>query len=327
MKIVIDLMGGDKGYVATVPAVLSFLSSHPLDEYYLVGTNETLSFVKDQKNIHKSLAKEVLAMDADPLSSLHAKDSSLYIAFKTFLDEKADCLISAGSSAAILSFGVMKVKRLSGVTRPAFITSMPTIKKGVKFVALDLGANSENTATELYQFAKMGEIYYRVVYGKDRPLVGLLNNGTESDKGNSVTKEAYKLIEGDKEISFVGNVEGRTPLYGGVDVLVMDGFSGNVFLKTMEGSCKAMSDLIKRAFKRNFLSKIGYLLTHRGIVEMKETMDYKNVGGAMLLGVDGVIVKAHGNSDERSFYSSIAVAYESAKKEILKGIKEELEKI
>ena len=324
MKIVIDMMGGDNGVKATIPALLDFVKLHEDIYVYAVGDNSLDSSLKGFKNIEIIHSKTILRMDVDPMTSYRDENSSLMVAVKAYLDNKCDALVSAGSSGALLTASIFKIKRIENVIRPGFITSFPTVKKGKYFVVCDLGANNSNTKEELHQFAKMGSLFYEFVYQEKNPRVNLLSNGTEDEKGSPVTKEAFKLIKADKTINFKGNTEGRDALFGDIDVLVCDGFSGNIFLKATEGTAKAMSFMIKEAFSRNIFSKIGYLLSKKGIKDMRTRMDYKNVGGAMLVGVNGIVIKAHGNSDEQSFLSALNLSYKLVKDKIVDKFKAEI---
>jgi len=324
LKFVIDMMGGDNGVKATVLAVKNFKKDHPDIFFYCVGNLEDLKELKDQENISLVESKTILKMDVSPMEAMRDKDSSLFVACDTYLKNNCDALISAGSTGALVTLGVFKIKRLEGVIRPCIISPFPTQIKGKKIVACDLGANVENTSEMLVQFAKMGSLFYKVLYKEDSPKVYLLNNGTEEEKGNHLTKETYQLLKKDEKVNFIGNIEGRDALSGIADVIVTDGFTGNIFLKTLEGTAKTMSNLIKKAFKRNFASKIGYLFAKKGFDEFSNTMDYKSTGGAMLLGVNGLLVKAHGSSDDKTFYSSLNVALTLASGEIIKHIKEGL---
>ncbi len=325
MKFVIDMMGGDNGLKATIPSMQEFIKKYSDVEYFLVGDVNKLSEFNNLKNVHLVASETVLPMDADPLTSLKETTSSLMVSIKTFLENKCDALISAGSTGALLSASIFKIKRLPNITRPCLITSFPTVKNNKKFVVCDLGANAANTKEELNQFAIMGSLYYSIIYDEKNPRVYLLNNGTEEEKGNDLTKEAYALLSSNKSINFKGNIEAREPLFGDVDVLVTDGFTGNVFLKSVEGTAKAMSSMIKEAFKKNIFTMIGYLFSKSGINGIKNKMDYKNVGGALLLGVNGVVIKAHGSSDARSFSSALLNAYKLTKVDIVNKIKKELE--
>ena len=324
MKFVIDMMGGDSGIETTIGATKEFIKRHPNVELFLIGDLNALETFKDHENIHLVESKTVLKMDVDPLTALKEKDSSLMVAIETYLANNCDCLISAGSTGALLSAAIFKIKRIPGITRPCLITSFPTIKKNKKFVVCDLGANNSNTKEELLQFAIMGSIYYSIVYQEENPKVYLLSNGTEEEKGSPVSKEAYPLLKDCKSINFKGNIEARDPLYGDIDVLVSDGYTGNIFLKSVEGTAKVMSKMIKDAFKKNILTMIGYLFSKKGINEIKEKMDYKNVGGALLMGVNGVVIKAHGSSDVRSFLSALENGYKLVEVDIVNKFKKEL---
>ena len=326
MKFVIDMMGGDNGLKATIGATKEFIKRHKDVEFFLIGDLNALSEFNNQTNVHLVESKTVLKMDVDPLTALREKDSSLMVSIDIYLKNGCDALISAGSTGALLSAAIFKIKRIEGITRPCLITSFPTIKKDKKFVVCDLGANNANTKEELVQFAIMGSIYYSIIYHSNNPEVYLLSNGTEEEKGSPLGKEAYPLLKDCKAINFKGNIEARDPLFGDIDVLVADGYSGNIYLKAVEGTAKAMSGMLKTAFKRNIFSMIGYLFSKKGIEEMKQKMDYKNVGGALLMGVNGVVIKAHGSSDVKSFLSALENGYKLVSVDIVNKFKEELNK-
>jgi glycerol-3-phosphate acyltransferase PlsX len=204
------------------------------------------------------------------------------------------------------------------------MSPFPTAIKGKKVTVLDIGANNENTPEQIVQFAKMGRIYSQKIINITEPKVFLLSNGAEDKKGSPEIKAAHKILRETNFPGFHGNIEGRDALSGEADVLVTGGFAGNVFLKSTEGVFVMMNNMIKAAFKRNILSKIGYLLSKKGFLEMKTTMDYKTTGGAMLLGVNGVVVKAHGSSDGFSFSYALEVALKMANADVIKLIKEGL---
>lgn len=326
MKFVIDMMGGDNGLKATIGATKEFIKRHKDVEFFLIGDLNALSEFNNQTNVHLVESKTVLKMDVDPLTALREKDSSLMVGIDAYLKNGCDALISAGSTGALLSAAIFKIKRIEGITRPCLVTSFPTIKKDKKFVVCDLGANNANTKEELVQFAIMGSIFYSILYHSNNPEVYLLSNGTEEEKGSPLGKEAYPLLKECESINFKGNIEARDPLFGDIDVLVADGYSGNIYLKAVEGTAKAMSSMLKTAFKRNVFSMIGYLFSKKGIEEMKQKMDYKNVGGALLMGVNGVVIKAHGSSDVQSFLSALENGYKLVSVDIVNKFKEELNK-
>lgn len=323
MKIVIDMMGGDNSLNTTIPATKEFLNLYNDLELFLIGdldilTKEFANF----KNVQVFESKTIIKMDADPLSAIRDKESSLMVAIKVFLENNCDALISAGSTAALLTAATLKIKRIEGIVRPCLVTSFPTLKDNKKFVTCDLGANTTCTKEELVQFAIMGSIYYKTIYQDNAsPRVYLLNNGTEEEKGTQLNKEAYPLLKECKKINFLGNMEARDPLKGELEVLVCDGYSGNIFLKTMEGTARSMSKMIKEVFTKNIFTKLSYLVVRKGISKMKEKMDYKNVGGALLAGVNGIVIKAHGSSDKRCFLSALNNSYKLVKNDTVNQIK------
>ncbi len=324
MKFVLDMMGGDNGSKTTVPTVKEYIKNNKEVIFYCVGNVEELKELEGLKNVIIVPSKTVLKMDVNPMDALHQNDSSLNVAIDTYLKEGCDALISAGSTGALVTEGVFKIKRLPGIKRPCLVSPFPTIIKGKRFVFADEGANIENTPENLQQFARMCSIYYSIAYNEKSPKVYLLNNGTEEEKGTQLCKDTYQLLKNDDSINFCGNMEGRDALFGVADVLITDGFSGNIFLKSTEGACKAMGTLIKKAFKKNLSTKIGYLFAKKGFDDLTSTMDYKNVGGALLLGVNAVVIKAHGNSDVQGLTSSINLAKKLVEGNILNKIKENI---
>lgn len=320
MKIVVDMMGSDQGAKATVAGVLTFNKKHPEVELFCVGRAEELQDLKEIATIVD--AREVLPMTAGAIEVLRARNSSVMVAINTMISEKADAIVGAGSTGGFLSALTVKLKLIPGVERAAIVAPFPTRIKGKKVAVLDIGASNENNAEQLVQFAKMGRIYAQKVFGVEDPKTFLLANGAEDEKGSPEVQKANQLLRESSFPNFGGNIEGREALDGEVDVLVTGGFAGNIFLKTSEGVAKMLGGMIKKAFKRNLFSKIGYLFAKKGFDEMKATMDYKATGGAMLLGINGVAIKAHGNSDAYGFSSALEVGYQMAEKEVVRLIKE-----
>ena len=320
VKIVVDMMGGDNGASASIAAVTKFLNDHDDVEFICVGDEKTLEPLKEKVKIIPSTS--VVPMECSVMQAMRDKESSVYKAVNATFSENADAVLSAGSTGAFLSLFTLIIKKIDGVDRPALITQFPTKIKGKYVVLLDVGASTENSANELFQFAKIGEAYYQAFYNTEHPNVYLICNGTEEGKGNTLSKETYALLKGQE--NFKGYMEARDVFTGKADVVVMDGFTGNIFLKGSEGMAKMMGGLMKDAFKSSFSSKIGYLFARKGIKGMLEIMNYKRVGGALLVGVNKVAVKAHGNADEESFYGSINVAYTSAKANSVERIKKNL---
>lgn len=306
VKIVVDMMGGDLGVKENVEGVLLFLAKHQDVDLYAVGQKEHLFKLNDLATIID--AKDVLKMDASVMDAVRSKNSSLHVAINHCLEIEGDAVVSSGSTGAYLGLSSLKFKNLESILRPALVSPFPTRIKNKQVVILDIGANNENNAQHLVQFALMGKLYAQHVLKIEKPKIYLLSNGSEEDKGSPESKEAFKILK-ETEQCFQGNVEAREALDGNADVVVTDGFTGNVFLKGTEGVAKLISGFIKDAFQRNLFSKVGYLFSKKGFDDFKETMNYKNYGGAMLLGLKKVAVKAHGSSDALAFSKALEVAY------------------
>ena len=321
MRIGVDLTGGDNGSKPIVPAILEFLNKNSDVEITAFGNKEELKELEGKCEVVH--APDVIPMEAGPLEAMRMKNSSIYMMAQYAKEGKLDAMVSAGSTGGFLSLSTLILKTIPGVHRAAFVAPFPTKIKGKKVVILDIGASNENSPEELAQFAVMGSLYSKHILGVQEPKVYLLSNGTEEGKGSPNGKLAYKLLK-DKP-GFMGNIEARNALSGEADVVVTDGFTGNVFLKSSEGMAKMMSSMMKSAFKRNLWSKIGYLHVRKGIKEMTETMDYKSTGGAMLLGINGVVVKAHGNSDTYAFGCALNVAKKLVEEKLMDKIKEGIE--
>jgi glycerol-3-phosphate acyltransferase PlsX len=324
-KLVIDMMGSDLGSEATKQGVVLFHKRHPDCELVLVGKKEELSDLSSLFRIIE--AGDVVTMDMGALEVIRKKESSMVEAISAVGLEKADGVVSAGGTGAFLSAATLLLKKIPGVRRPALVTGFPNLTKGGFVTLLDVGASNANTPEELAQFALMGSLYSHLVFGIGYPLVKLLANGTEEGKGSPEGKEAFKLLAADKKISFGGNIEASQVLTGAADVVVTDGFTGNVLLKATEGTAKGVSAMLKKAFKRNLCSMTGYLLSKKGLQEMSDQMNPKKIGGALLIGVNGIVVKAHGNSDGEAFASAIGLADRLASAGAVKKIEEGLREV
>jgi glycerol-3-phosphate acyltransferase PlsX len=262
-----------------------------------------------------------MEMTAEALEAMRARNTSMYKAVMLVKENGYDGVISAGSTGAFLSLAMMKLRTVEGVDRAALVTALPTYD-GKKMTLLDCGANVDVTKERLIQFAKMGRIYAEKVLHIENPNVRLLSNGAEDLKGTEIIKETNKALREAKYDWFKGNVEGREAVFGGTNVLVTGGFEGNIFLKTYEGTAKMMGKMIGDAFKKNFATKIGYLFAKSGVKELRSKMNYESVGGAMLLGTNGVVVKAHGSSTEYSFSCALGVCYDMIKADAVNLLKE-----
>ena len=322
MKIAIDTLGTDGGSSEIIQGIKDFLKEYPDVEIIAYGKKEELVSLEGKCKIVD--APDIVPMEAGPLEVLHLKNSSMTRSIKDYKTENYDAIVSCGSTGGFLSASTLTLKMIPGVKRAALVTAFPNFEKGHYTVVLDIGASNENSPEELYQFALMGQTYAKIILGYKEPRTYLLSNGTEDHKGSPVTQETNKYFREHNLPYFMGNREARDVLDGTVDVLVADGFSGNIFLKACEGTAKGMAGLMKAAFKRNIFSMIGYLFAKKGVKTISETMDYKAIGGAMLLGINGVVVKGHGNSDAYSVKNALKVAYKMANEKILDKIKEEL---
>ena len=237
-KFVVDMMGSDRGSSMTLEAVKTYHRLHPDDQLILVGRKEEFA---DASSFAKLVnAPDVIEMEAGALEVIRRKESSMVVAVHTFQEEHADALISAGSTGAFLSAATLILKRIPGVLRPALVTGFPNLGRGNFVTLLDVGASNTNTAEEIQQFAYMGSLYAEGAYGIKKPIVKLLSNGSEEGKGSPVGKEAFALLKADSKVDFQGNIEASQIFAGSADVVVTDGYSGNVMLKSFEGMAKAM---------------------------------------------------------------------------------------
>ena len=321
ITICVDCMGSDNGAKATVGGIINFLKKNKDTKIVAVGRKEELKELESYPQVEIVDAPDVVPMTVSPLEVMRARKSSMYQAITLTKENGYDAVVSAGSTGGFLSCATMRLKLVEGIQRAALVTPFPT-KNGNPLTILDIGANNETTPEQLAQFALMGRIYSQNVFNKENPSVYLLSNGAEEEKGPSEVKAAHKLLKETNFPNFKGNIEAREALDGTCDVIVTGGFAGNVFLKGCEGTAKMMSELMKNAFKKNIFTMIGYLFANSGIKGMKKVMDYKSYGGAMLLGVNGVVVKAHGNSDDYSFGCAIGLAYKMAKSNLVNLLKE-----
>ncbi len=322
MRIILDAMGGDLAPKAPILGALQAAKAYGA-QITLVGRQQEIEEVFKQENLTMPEgmeifhADDVVDMHDDPASIVHKrKGSSMVVGLKMLAEGKGDAFISAGSTGALLTGATLVVKRVKGIRRAAMGPAVPN-KKGGKTVICDCGANAECTPEFLLQFALVGSLYAKKQLGVENPKVGLLNIGTEDSKGTPLQKEAYAMLQDAASrglVNFAGNVEARDVPLGAVDVVVCDGFSGNVLLKTIEGTAMYMGSLLKhRVFKRNVMGMIGYLFCKPGVNELMSMLDYRTIGGTQFLGIKKPVIKAHGSSDELAFQSAIRQAMEAAK--------------
>lgn len=328
IKIVVDTYGGDNSPLVNFEGTLKALQNLPEVEIVLVGNQEEIEkYFQDKDYDHSRLtilhAPEAITCHDKPTEAIKTKkESSLYKAFELMKnDPSARALVSIGSTGAVLAGAVLRVGRIKGVKRPAFCPILPTVQNGLVAIC-DSGANVDCDPIYLQQFAVMGSLYMQKAYGIENPRVALLNIGAEAEKGNQLAKDTYPLLQNTKSINFVGNMEGREVLDGNVDVVVCDGFDGNVLLKSTEGACLNMLKLVKGAFMANFVSKMGALLLKKQVMKLKSLMDYNNYGGAVLLGANKTIVKGHGSSKAEAVYQCIKQAFNMENNNLCEAIKQ-----
>ncbi len=335
MKIIIDAMGGDYAPLEFLKG--AFLASDAFDvDIVLVGrVEEILKLMKEQgietlpKGVELMNAEDVVEMEDDPTTVVKTrKNSSMVQGLRLLSEGGGDAFVSAGSTGALLTAATLVVKRVRGVRRAAFGPTIPT--KTGSLVLIDSGANVECTPEFLLQFGCMGSFYAKQVLGLDEPRVGLLNIGTEPSKGDELHKEAYEVLRSAGEagtIRFVGNVESRDAMMGVCDVLVTDGFSGNVLLKGMEGTALFAGSLLKKALTRSWKTKLGALLLRKDLRSLMDTLNYKKIGGTMLLGVAKPVIKAHGSADAEAVVGAVRQAVDAVNSGFCEAIRDRIDEM
>ncbi len=317
--IAVDCMGGDLGPKVTLAASRNFLENHPDARVILVGLPEVLAGFNHPR-ASKVAATEVVGMDdAVEVALRRKKDSSMRVAIQQVKEGAAQAAVSAGNTGALMAISYFVLKTLDGIDRPAIAGQIPNVK-GVATTVLDMGANVDCSPENLLQFAVMGSAWVSVLSGQDNPSVGLLNIGEETIKGNEVTKIAGKLLRSaanSGDVNFFGNVEGNDIFKGTVDVVVCDGFVGNVALKTSEGLASMIGEFLKKEFSRNILTKIAGLFSYSVLTALKKRVDHRRYNGGALLGLRGLVFKSHGSADEMAFEFALARAYDSARNNLL----------
>ena len=325
MKIILDAMGGDNAPEAPVLGAIEAAKTWGT-QITLVGRGEAILEVMKKHGIDTlpegmeiANADDVVDMHDDPANVVRKrKNSSMIVGLRMLSEGLGDAFVSAGSTGALLSGATLVVKRVRGIRRAAMSPAVPN-KAGGRTVIVDCGANAECTPEFLLQFGMVGSIYAKKVLGIDNPKVGLLNIGTEDTKGTQLQKDAYALLTDAHEqgiLNFVGNVEGRDVPLGTVDVVVCDGFSGNVLLKSIEGTAMFMGSLMSKMFKKNLLSKLAAALVMKDIKAFKKLMDYREIGGTQFLGIKKPVIKAHGSSDAVAFRNAVRQAVTAAESDI-----------
>ena len=327
MRVAVDAMGGDNAPVVEVEGAVSAAREFGIP----------VTLVGDTDRLRQELAKydirglDILLQHASEVVEMHdsasdavrkKKDSSIRVAFELVKQGLADAVVSAGNSGATMAAGMFVLKRLKGIERPAIAQIFPTLR-GTTLV-LDVGGNVDCKPIHLVQFAIMGEVYARYAMGVEKPTIGLLSNGEEESKGNELTRETHAILK-NISLDYAGYVEGRDIFNGMVDVVVCDGFVGNVVLKLSEGLAEAVGKMLRDEIKQNFLSKVGYLLSLKAFKNFKKKMDYAEYGGAPLLGIEGVGMICHGGSNVKAIKNAIRFAHEYAQKGVTRRVADKLQ--
>lgn len=326
MRIAVDAMGGDFAPEEIIKGAHRYALAYPDIEVILVGQPERIEELLPQsgrpKNLGIKVASEVVEMDEHPAQAVRKKkDSSIVVATRMVKEGEADAVVSAGNTGAQMAAALLGLGRIKGIDRPAIVTVLPTLEGGK--LLLDVGANPDAKPEHLVQYAMMGSIYAERILGIKNPKVGLLNIGSEEGKGNELTQATYPLLK-EAPLNFIGNIEGRDIPYGRADVVVCEGFVGNVVLKTTEGLAGALFQLIKEKITSTPFRKLGALAIKPGLQEINKMLDYAEYGGAPLLGVNGISIICHGSSKEKAIFNAIRVAKECVESHFLKEIREEL---
>ncbi|MBE7088145.1 MAG: phosphate acyltransferase PlsX [Clostridiales bacterium] len=335
MKILVDAMGGDNAPAAIIEGVVAALNKNSEIELVLCGRQneveaELKKYTYDKSRVEIVDCPDVIDMNDIPTEAVRRKGTSMMTAYWMLKkQEELDAFVTAGSTGAAIAGGQLILGRIKGVKRPALCCMIPNVsgEEGKKTLLCDCGANAECKPIMLCQFAVLASAYASVAFGIKHPKVGLLNNGTEEHKGDPLHQETYKLLSSIDCINFIGNVEGRDTLIGDVDVVVCDGFSGNIAVKSIEGTAKMMLKVMKKQFTSSLSSKIGSLFLLGAIKRMRTELDFEKIGGAILLGLKKPVIKSHGSSKASAIEAAINDAYMAVKSNLVANVAGNLEKI
>ncbi len=326
MIIALDGMGGDHAPGEIIKGALESLNEFQDIHIHIYGDEEKMApYLKEHERLTVIHCTEIIEPDDEPVRAIRRKkDASMVKMAQAVKENQADAGVSAGNTGALMAAGLFIVGRIEGIERPALAPTLPTVD-GQGFVMLDLGANADAKPNHLSQYAVMGSIYAEKVRGIKNPRVGLLNIGTEEGKGNELTKAAYQLLQ-EAPINFIGNVESRDLLTGAADVVVTDGFTGNMVLKTIEGTAAGFFTMLKEVYYSSMKTKISAALIKNELGGLKKKLDYSEYGGAGLFGLQAPIIKAHGSSNGRAIYNAIRQARTMVQHEVTKTIHETIGK-
>ncbi|MGL4910650.1 MAG: phosphate acyltransferase PlsX [Cetobacterium sp.] len=326
MRIALDAMGGDFAPLEPVKGAVEALAEIKDITVILVGQkekieNELKKYTYDKNRIEIVDAREIIEMDDDPMVAVRSKkDSSMNRTLELVKSGAADASVSSGNTGALISASQLKLRRVKGVLRPAITTVFPSKNRDI--VLMDVGANADCRPEFINQFATMGALYYEEMFNVKNPKVGLLNIGTEDGKGNEITRESFNLLKENKNVNFIGNIESTEMMNGKVDVVVTDGFSGNMVLKTAEGTAKFIFSILKEEISNSFLGKIGAFLLMPILKKLKSRLDSSEYGGALFLGINGISIKAHGNSTAKGIKNALKVANKFAEDKFIERLTE-----
>jgi len=316
VRIALDAFGSDKAPYPEIEGAILAIKEACCDQIFLVGDESILNreldkYFYDPRRIKVVHASQRITMEEHAASAVRAKtDSSMRRAIELHKSGAADAVLSAGNSGAFMATSLLSLGRVKGVSRPAIAVTLPTQKHNE--ILLDMGANVDCDAQNLLQFGQLGSIYFSYLYDQPRPRVALLNIGEESAKGNNVSREAHQLLSEAKDINFIGNIEGKDVLRGICDVLVCDGFVGNVVLKTIEGAVISIFDILKEQFNKDWIAKFGAMLSYPVYRYLKSKLDHTEYGGALLVGLNGTSIVSHGRSNAKAIKNALRFAARTA---------------
>lgn len=325
-RIAFDVMGADKGLEPAVHAGINFLKRHAKAKITFVGDGVKIKKILSQESVSRDRYEilgttEVIGMEGSILELRRKKDASIVRALELVRDGTVDGMLTAGNSGTFIGGAHFILGELPDIKRPGFMPTWSTLKPNHTTVMLDAGANAENTPEDLLNYARLASTYVQNVLHITQPKVALLNIGTENSKGDDLHKDAFKLLQKEPNINFLGNLEANDLFSGKSDIIVSDGFSGNIAVKAMEGSLKSLLTVMKAAFTKTPSRKIAAFTLKSALGDIKNQFDYKNNAGAILLGVNGIAFKSHGSSDEAAFYSTLGMTYNAIKTNVLKKMK------
>ncbi|MEC1260834.1 phosphate acyltransferase PlsX [Bacillus swezeyi] len=325
MRIAVDAMGGDNAPKAVIDGVMKAVEDFGDLEVTLIGDQEKIAaHLKEHGRITVKHAEEVIEATDEPVRAVRRKkNSSMVLMAGEVAEGRADACISAGNTGALMTAGLFIVGRIEGIERPALAPTLPTVS-GDGFLLLDVGANVDAKPEHLVQYAIMGSVYGEQVLGVKNPRIGLLNVGTEDKKGNELAKQTFQKLK-ETDLNFIGNVEARDMLDGVADVIVTDGFTGNVALKTVEGAALSIFKMLRSTLTSSFTAKLAASALKPKLKEMKTKMDYSEYGGAGLFGLKAPVIKAHGSSDGRAVYHAIRQAREMVSQNVAAFIEEKIQ--